>query len=194
MSFRINKPISKLRRDSKISQASIRDTISSPDAATNLDLNAVQRELMGYAEGDNVILSFYLKKHSHLKRDYYLLIGIRREKDGTLTVTDAYKLNDELIAGLDEISPIVALEILCKRFGLRMSIGGKVSNFFYREILPTPPGSLSRPLTPTLLIQPRNCHHCTWGKIDARSGQTFIALAYGIDHDRYLRWLKQARI
>lgn len=123
------------------------------------------------------------------------LVGIAVSRDPWEALFGLVALPDLSRKPLARLTPLQILERIVKRFGLKMTIGGKSRRFFLKRVfrIPKPPG----PAIPfDRLIRVHNMADRPFvggrlGRADEVDGGVTvqIALAFCIDTIKYLRWI-----
>jgi len=191
MKLKISDAFEEFRQQIGIPIKKIGQTINEPDDVTIIDLNKVQRELLGYAEGKTLILSIYLKRYSNTKGDYYILSVAHSLPDGTKYVVGAYKIYPQIIPRIEEMTPIEILQEFIDIFGIEQSIAGQSRKLFYGELIQQLSNINDSQLTP--FIHPKEGHkvlQTNYIKTDSKTNQAFCGLAYCIDYTSYIELLK----
>ena len=192
MPIKVENPYENIRPQLGISFNKIRQTIREPDDVTKIDLNKVQKELMGYTAGEKLDVGFYLKRYTSQEKAYYLLVCTREPKPNRINVTSAFKITNQLVPDVDEIAPIQIIQRLVEKFGENVRIGDQTRKFFYREMIPI------RPRTRLIGIPPTPMGHeivvSQYVLINSKSNNILCALVYAINYTRYKEWLKSVEL
>jgi len=188
--FKINtsKAYEKFRSKIGISIDEISKTINEYDKVTVIDLNNIEKKLLGYSEGETAILEVYLKKHSK----HYNLTLTRKFADKSV-VLGSYKIFPSILNDIENMTPIEALQGFVDIFGVEQAIVDRTSKLFYGEIVQQPPGASDLLATP-IIINPKKGHEVlqtAFIKIEGITYQIFCGLAFCIDYTLYLDFLRR---
>lgn len=173
-----------------ISIDEISKTVNEYDKVTVIDLNDIERKLLGYSEGKTAILELYLKRHSK----HHNLTITQKFKDRSV-VLGSYKVIPSIVSDLENMTPLEALQGFVDIFGVEQAILGRTSKLFYGEIIQQPPGTCDPVATPTI-INPRKGHEVlqtAFIKMEGITYQIFCGLAFCIDYTDYLDFLRRCR-
>lgn len=118
-----------------ISVKEIKNTIQFPDSSYIMDLNQLEKNLLGKSVGKNIYAGFYLKHYIKEDVSYYILVCTREPEEQTLYVYSAYYINEELISKISTNTPYETLLEFVNIFGLNIIVKGRMTKFIESDYL-----------------------------------------------------------
>lgn len=182
----ISKAYDQFRRRIGLSIDEIKQTVYESDKVTTIDLNDLEKKVIGHSEGKPAILELFLKKYAA----YYTLTLAQRKED-TLVVNAAFKIFPTLLPNLENHTPIEALQGFIDLFGVELEISGKTRKLFYGEVIKQSLG-IRDTLAAPIIVNPIKGHEVletAFIKISSITYQVFCGLAFCIDYTAYLEFL-----
>lgn len=166
-----------------ISQSEVERALKDPDKKETLELEKIEKRLVGEASTPPFSPTFYLNN----EEKGYLLVSTRiedevRHIDYALKIFPVFFEED-----IDDLNPIEALKKLTYTFGLQIRIGEKSSKVISAAVIPyegkTEIISIKNPKNHSFV-------NSFYLRPDKKIGKVICALAICIDTTRYKAWIE----
>lgn len=135
-------------------------------------------------EFKGLVLTFYLSK----VKDNNMILILTKSDNNTINIEHALLIRKDLTKAIELKKPISILQELAEKFGLIINVGSYRGKFLFQEVIKINPAET----TSLVKIENPDNHSFTQSmylKI-SKEGLAECALAFALDTDKYLQWIK----